>query len=104
MTDSKANSAPPSRHITLTGSVGIRDGAALRAQLVTLLNLPERVVIDVTSATRVDTAALQLLFAFCRDRKAAGLSIAWEGQSAAWRNALGILITTELAQPALRIV
>jgi ABC-type transporter Mla MlaB component len=47
--------------------------------------------VDVTALQRIDTAGLQLLAAFVRDRRTAGRMVAWRGRSAALDAAAGLL-------------
>ena len=80
-------SAPAARKperplISLDRHCGIRESAALREQLMRQLGNPEPVAIDPSGVERVDTAALQLLFAFERDRRSAGLDVNWQTGSA----------------------
>jgi len=65
----------------------VRECAALKQQLLALVAYPEAVRIDVTDVELIDTAALQLLFAFCRERIAKDLSTIWQGDSPAFRAA-----------------
>lgn len=87
--------------IRLAANVGIRDGAALKARLLPLLESPEPIIIDVTDVEHVDTAAMQLLFAFARDRRAAGLAVTWQGDSSAWRSGVATLASAAGAPAAL---
>ncbi len=48
-------------------------------------------MVDVTDVERVDTAALQLLYAFARDRKSRGLDVQWQGDSRGWREGTATL-------------
>jgi len=100
MTALANKSASGTQTIRLPATTGIRDGATLRQQLLPLLEAPEPVVIDVTDIERVDTVALQLLFAFNRDRCANGRSVVWQGDNLVWRNAaasLGLKLDTSAA-------
>jgi len=84
-------STSESNIVRLAATSGIRDSAALKEQLLPLLQSPDAVVIDVSEVEHVDTAALQLLFAFARDRKSIGLAVLWQGDSPAWRIGAAIL-------------
>jgi ABC-type transporter Mla MlaB component len=47
--------------------------------------------LDVSALQRIDTAGLQLLAAFVRDRRAAGRAVAWGGRAAALEAAAVLL-------------
>jgi len=55
----------------------IRDAAQLLAQLLLHLEQTAPVYIDAAQVERVDTAALQLLVGFLRDRKAEQRAVVW---------------------------
>ena len=76
--------APPAYVLRLAAQCGIRDCAALRQELLSLLDVPAPVAIDAGTVQRADTTTLQLLFAFERDRTARGLKVQWEACSAAF--------------------
>jgi anti-anti-sigma regulatory factor len=65
----------------------LRECMALKQQLLGLVESAESVTIDVTDVELIDTAALQLLFAFGRERIAKGLSTCWQGDSPTVRTA-----------------
>jgi anti-anti-sigma regulatory factor len=77
--------------VRLPISASIRACAALKQQLLVLVESADEVRIDVTDVELIDTAALQLLFAFSRERIAQGLGTIWEGDSPAFRNAAAAL-------------
>jgi len=52
---------------------------ALKKRLNTVLERVRPVTLDATRLTRIDTAGLQLLAAFVRDRQANGRAVAWQG-------------------------
>ncbi len=89
--DISGTSSPRPHTIRLAPSTRIRDFAALKRALLPLLALADTVVFDVTEAEHVDTPVLQLLFAFCRDRRLAGLAVSWKGDGPAWRDRAAIL-------------
>jgi phospholipid transport system transporter-binding protein len=63
----------------------------LKAALARLLREPRSVGLEVGSLQRIDTAAVQLLAAFVRDRRAAGLPFEWRGRAPALDAAAGLL-------------
>jgi anti-anti-sigma regulatory factor len=91
MNTSAAASVAGQNLIRLAAITSIRNCVALKAALLPLLRAPDPIVIDVTAVEHVDTAALQLLFAFCRDRHSLGLTLQWQGESPAWRSGIAIL-------------
>lgn len=68
-------------------SAGVRECAALKQQLLALVASADAVSIDISGVELVDTAALQLLFAFSRERNANGLMTIWHGNSPTFLNA-----------------
>jgi anti-anti-sigma regulatory factor len=77
--------------VRLPVSASARECAALKQQLLVLVESADEVRIDVTDVELIDTAALQLLFAFSRERFAQGLGTIWGGDSPAFRNAAAAL-------------
>ncbi|MGC1460503.1 MAG: STAS domain-containing protein [Steroidobacteraceae bacterium] len=73
--------------IRLPVSTSVRECAALKQQLLALVESAEAVLIDVTDVELIDTAGLQLLFAFSRERIVKGLNTTWQGDSSTFRNA-----------------
>jgi phospholipid transport system transporter-binding protein len=73
--------------IRLPASAGVRECAALKQQLLALVESSDTVLIDVTDVELIDTAALQLLLAFSRERIAKDLTTTWQGDSPTFRNA-----------------
>lgn len=73
--------------VRLPASASVRECAALKRQLVVLVESADVVRIDVADVELIDTAALQLLFAFSRERFSQGRGTIWEGDSPAFRNA-----------------
>ena len=64
---------------------------ALKQQLLVLVASADPVCIDVADVEVIDTAALQLLFAFSRERTANGLGTLWQGNNPNIRNAAAAL-------------
>jgi phospholipid transport system transporter-binding protein len=77
--------SPPTVRLPLNTSV--RECAALKQQLLVLVDSADAVSIDVSDVELIDTAALQLLFAFSRERIANGLGTIWHGDGPAFRSA-----------------
>ena len=68
--------------LAVASSCTVKDAAQFKIDLCNCVDSPECVVLDVANVERVDTAALQLLCAFVRDRRARGLKVEWRGHSA----------------------
>ncbi|HUA25472.1 MAG TPA: STAS domain-containing protein [Steroidobacteraceae bacterium] len=64
---------------------------ALKSELGRRLQRSEPVTLDVSAVQRIDTAGLQLLAAFVRDRRTAGRAVAWRGRASALETAAGLL-------------
>jgi phospholipid transport system transporter-binding protein len=75
----------------LTASCTVRDSIALKSSLLDLLMDKNPVTIDVRAVERIDTAALQVLCAFVRDRKAAGGNVLWIGCTESFSEAIRLL-------------
>lgn len=72
--------APPATtvaQVRLGPSALIGDASQLHLQLLPLLDNAAPVAIDAGSVERVDTAVLQLLHAFGKERQARGRSLEW---------------------------
>lgn len=65
--------------VTLAANCSIKEVAALRESLCAVLGAQEPVSIDASAVERIDTATLQLLYAFVRDRFAADREVVWQG-------------------------
>ena len=63
----------------------------LKSKLAALLKAEHAVCLDVSSVRRIDTASLQLLAAFARDRRASRLAVDLQGESAAFEEAVRLL-------------
>ena len=95
---SKAVPAKPVRHrvrddgsLTLASECTVAEADALKSELARRLDESGTVTVDVTALQRIDTAGLQLLAAFVRDRRTAGRTVAWRGRAAALEAAAGVL-------------
>jgi ABC-type transporter Mla MlaB component len=77
--------------LVLASSCTVKDAAQFKTALCACVDSPDCVVLDVAAVERVDTAALQLLCAFVRDRGARGLKVSWRGSSAALLEAAELL-------------
>jgi phospholipid transport system transporter-binding protein len=87
MSTSSDTSVAGPRTVRLPPSISVSDCAALKQQLLALVKSSDTVLIDVTDVALIDTAALQLVYAFSRERSGNGLSTNWQGHSPTFRNA-----------------
>jgi ABC-type transporter Mla MlaB component len=82
--------------ITLAANCSIKEVAALRAQLRAVVDNGEPVAIDASAVERIDTATLQLLYAFVRDRLNSDREVTWQGVPAALTDAARLLGVRDL--------
>ncbi len=71
--------AGKSGELTLNADCTLAQAARLKTSLGGLLAEPHTVTLDAGAVQRIDTAALQLLAAFVRDRRLLGHGIQWRG-------------------------
>ncbi len=73
----------------------------LKLRLTALLRTAGTVRVDVSDVQRIDTASMQLLAAFARDRRTHGLDVATAGASRVFDEAVRLLgLAALLAAPA----
>jgi ABC-type transporter Mla MlaB component len=77
--------------IVLAANCSVKDAASLKTSLCAVANASAAVTLDTSAVERVDTATMQLLCAFARDRGARNQSIVWRGQSQALHDAVRLL-------------
>ncbi len=75
----------------LAESCTIAGAEELKTELLGRLREEREVSIDAGSVRQIDTAALQLLVAFVRDRHGAGRPVCWQAQSEAFAEAAALL-------------
>ncbi|WP_051362178.1 STAS domain-containing protein [Solimonas soli] len=81
--------APAAPVLRLPADLGIEHVGALRDALAAQLEA-EALTLDAGDSTRLHAGALQLLAAFCRERRDAGRVTGWGGASAAFADAVRI--------------
>jgi phospholipid transport system transporter-binding protein len=81
--------------ISLPTSCTVRDCTVLKADLLPLFDHDSVVTIDIRAVERIDTAMLQLLLAFVRDRNETHRVTKWIGNSECIYEAVGILGMTD---------
>ncbi len=77
--------------LKLPGVCTFAQVAELRGRLLEHLGAEDGLRVDASAVERIDTAGLQLLTAFVRDRKAAGRTTQWSERSAAFEAAVSRL-------------
>lgn len=82
---------PAERSLTLAAECTVAASDSLKAELLRRLDESAPVILDVSALQRIDTAALQLLAAFIRDRRTAGRAVEWHGRAAALDSAAALL-------------
>lgn len=82
--------------LVLASHCGMKDAAALKQSLCEALAQDGPVQLDVSAVERVDTATMQLLCAFVRDRAEQQRETRWLGDSSAIREAARLLGITNL--------
>ena len=65
--------------VALASNSTVKDAAALKDSLLRVLDEQSSVAIEAKSVERIDTAIIQLLCAFVRDRAARNLAVTWRG-------------------------
>lgn len=93
-----ARTAPSA--LTLTAECTVAEADAFQAQLARRLQEPGAVTVDVSELQRIDTAGLQLLAAFVRDRRTAGRAVEWRGRAAALETAASLLGLNDMLERA----
>ena len=88
-TESSAAAVDPV--VVLAANCSVKDAAALKTSLCAVSNESAAVALDASAVERVDTATMQLLCAFVRDRSSRKQSVVWRGQSRALHDAVRLL-------------
>jgi ABC-type transporter Mla MlaB component len=90
-----APAAETGSSLVLASNCSVREAASLKEALCMLLENDD-VVLDAGNLERVDTATVQLLCAFVRERAKTNRKVTWAGDSAPLRDAARLLGVTEL--------
>lgn len=77
--------------VMLNSNCSVKDAAALKVSLCAIAKHSDAVTLDVSAVERVDTATMQLLCAFVRDRSGRKQSVTWRGESQALQDAVRLL-------------
>jgi phospholipid transport system transporter-binding protein len=74
----------------------VADAGALKSGLAKLLDESGSVTLDISAVQRIDTAGLQVIATFVRERESQGRQVQWQGDSAAVSAAAKLLGLGEL--------
>ena len=107
-TSSPPQASPPpvsttlvSTTLALAAECLVSGASTLKESLASLVDQPRPITLDITSLQRIDTAGLQVLTAFARERAGHGRAIEWRGTSPALTSAAQLLgLTSALGLPA----
>lgn len=83
--------APRAPALRLAAECTVAQADSLKAGLTRLVDEATAVTLDVSALQRIDTAGLQLLAAFVRDRRAAARAVEWRGRAPALDAAADLL-------------
>jgi ABC-type transporter Mla MlaB component len=86
-----STSRAPSGVFALAADCTIAHIAPLRAGLAKLLKRPSAVTLDVNAVQRIDTASMQLVAAFVRERESHGRQVEWRGAAPVFGSAARLL-------------
>jgi ABC-type transporter Mla MlaB component len=81
----------PEPTLVLAANCTVKDAVALKASLCALAETSGTVTVDSQALERIDTATVQLLCAFVRDRASRNQRVTWVGESAALQEAARLL-------------
>ena len=91
----KSRAPAGSRHakgvFALWADCTVAESAALKSALLENLSLPTPVTLDIGCVQRIDTAGIQLIAAFVREREGLGLQVQWRGSAPAFTSATRLL-------------
>jgi len=92
---------PPKTTLALTAECLVSDARSLKERLAALVGEPGNVTLDASALQRIDTAALQVIAAFVRERTDFGHTVEWQGSAPVLATAAQLLgLTTLLRLPA----
>ncbi|HEY5806325.1 MAG TPA: STAS domain-containing protein [Povalibacter sp.] len=82
--------------VCLASSCTVKDASSIKQSLSAFTAHSGQVVIDASGVERVDTAIIQLLYAFVRDRLASDREVQWRTPSVAFLDAARLLGVRDL--------
>jgi ABC-type transporter Mla MlaB component len=79
----------------------VSDALSLKERLAGLLDEPQAVTLDISALQRIDTAGMQVITAFVRERTGHGRPVEWQGTAPVLAAAARLLgLTSLLKLPA----
>ena len=95
------SNTPAATTLALAAECLICGASTLKESLAPLVDQALPITLDITGLQRIDTAGLQVLTAFARERAAHGRAIEWRGTAPALTSAAQLLgLTSALGLPA----
>jgi ABC-type transporter Mla MlaB component len=96
-----STAAAPRTAVALAAECLVAGASTLKESLASLLDEPQPITLDITALQRIDTAGLQVLAAFIRERAGHGRTVTWRGTAPALTSAAQLLgLTSLLGLPA----
>jgi len=89
--DTSASETTGEPVIVLAANCSVKDAAALKISLSAIVQESAAVTLDTSAVERIDTATMQLLCAFVRDRSGRNQPVTWLGASQALQDAARLL-------------
>jgi ABC-type transporter Mla MlaB component len=87
--------------LALSAECLVAGASTLKQSLASHLDEPQPITLDITALQRIDTAGLQVLTAFVRERAGQGRKVEWRGSAPALTSAAQLLgLTSLLGLPA----
>ncbi len=95
--------AAGSSSFTVAAECTVADASSLKSELAKLVNATDVVTLDIGAVQRIDTAGLQLIATFIRERETNGRQVKWQGTAPVLTTAaqlLGLSALLKLPAPA----
>ena len=77
--------------LAIAAECTVADASSLKSGLAKLLGESESVTLDISAVQRIDTAGLQVIAAFIRERESQGRQVQWRGHAPVISAAAGLL-------------
>ena len=82
---------PASGSFAVAAECTVADASSLKTGLAKLLDESDAVTLDISAVQRIDTAGLQVIATFIRERERQGRQVLWRGQAPAMVTAAKLL-------------
>jgi phospholipid transport system transporter-binding protein len=86
-----ASNSSPAGTCVLSADCTVAKSGALKSALLEVLDESTPVTLDIASVQRIDTAGMQLIAAFVRERESHGRKVEWRGSAPAFASAASLL-------------